>query len=524
MANQLTVQEQDAIRTLAKNGWKIRKIAKELGVSRNTVRQYVRALEPTTTPDTLVQAVLESGNPAVQTDPPFDPRDGQIDPLSTPGKTGRKSLCADHEALLRAKVQLGLSAQRIFQDLKTEVAFTGSYQSVKRYVGKLRQADPQLVCRLEVQPAEEVQVDFGAGPMLVGADGKKTKTWIFRIVLSHSRKGYTEAVLRQTTEVFLRCVENGFRHFGGVSLTVNLDNLKAAVLKFDWADPNLNPKLREFARHYDTTILPCLPRTPEHKGKVESNIRYVRENGLAGHVFTSLAQLNQKLFDWEKNVADVRIHGTTKRQVAGVFNAEKPFLKPLPASLFPCFEEGRRTVHRDGHVEVAKAYYDVPVEYLRREVWVRYDSRQVRIFAEQKDSSLKLIQTHRRLEPGQFTNARGLGGGYGPVQAHLEYWLNRARQMGSPCAQWAQELANQRGIGAIRSLMGLVSLVDRHSFAAINRACAKASAKGAWRLRDVSALIQSPETQSQLIFEEHHPLIRNLSEYGLFIRKQTQTP
>jgi transposase len=524
MANQLTVQEQEAIRTLAKQGWKIRRIAKELGVSRNTVRQYVRAMEPATTPDDLVEAVLESGNRPIQTDPSFDPRDGQIDPLSTAGKTGRKSLCADHEALLRTKVQAGLTAQRIFQDLQTEVVFAGSYQSVKRYVGKLRQTDPQMVCRLEVQPGEEAQVDFGAGPMLVGADGKKTKTWIFRVVLSHSRKGYTEAVLRQNTETFLRCLENAFRHVGGVSLTVNLDNLKAAVLKFDWADPHLNPKLREFARHYDTTILPCVPRTPEHKGKVESNIRYVRENALAGRVFTSLAALNQLLFHWEKNVADVRIHGTTKRQVAEVFKAEQPFLKPLPTSLFPCFEEGRRTVHRDGHVEVAKAYYDVPPEYLRREVWVRYDSRQVRLFVEQKDSSLKLIQTHRRLEPGQFTNPRGLGGGYGPVQAHLQYWLKRAQQLGSSCAQWAQELANQRGIGAIRSLMGLVSLVDRHSFAAVNRACAKASAKGTWRLRDVSALIQSPETQAQLTFEEHHPLIRHLSEYGLFIRQQTQTP
>jgi transposase len=524
MANQLTVQEQDAIRTLAKQGWKIRRIAKELRVSRNTVRQYVRASEPTTTTETLVEAVLKSGGQPVQTDPPFDPRDGQIAPLSTSGKTGRKSLCADHDALLRAKIEAGLSAQRIFQDLQTEVAFAGSYQSVKRYVGKLRQADPQAVCRLEVQPAEEVQVDFGAGPMLVGTEGKKTKTWIFRVVLSHSRKGYTEAVLGQNTETFLRCLENTFRHFGGVSLTINLDNLKAAVLKSDWADPDLNPKLREFARHYDTVILPCVPRKPEHKGKVESNIRYVRQNALAGRVFTSLAQLNQQLFQWEKNVADMRIHGTTKRQVAEVFKAEKPFLTPLPASLFPCFEEGRRTVHRDAHVEVAKAYYDVPVEYLRREVWVRYDSRQVRIFAQQKDSSLKLIQTHRRLEPGQFTNPRGLGGGYGPVQSHLEYWLKRAQQLGSSCAQWAQELASQRGIGAIRSLMGLVGLVDRHSFAAINRACAKASAKGAWRLRDVSALIQSPETQAQLPFEEHHPLIRHLSEYGVFIRKQTQTP
>jgi len=524
MANQLTVQEQEAIKTLAKQGWKIRRIAKELGISRNTVRQYVRTLGPATTPDALVEAVWESGERPVQTDPPFDPRDGQIDPLSTAGKTGRKSLCADHEAVLRAKVQTGLTAQRIFQDLQTEVAFAGSYQSVKRYVGKLRQADPQLVCRLEVQPGEEVQVDFGAGPRWVGADGKQTKTWIFRVVLSHSRKGYTEAVLRQNTETFLRCLENGFRHLGGVSLTVNLDNLKAAVLNFDWADPQLNPKLREFARHYATTILPCVPRTPEHKGKVESNIRYVRENALAGRVFTSLAELNQHLFHWEKNVADVRIHGTTKRQVAEVFQAEQSFLKPLPASLFPCFEEGRRTVHRDGHVEVAKAFYDVPVEYLRRAVWVRYDSRQVRIFAEQKDSSLKLIQTHRRLEPGQFTNPRGLGGGYGPVQAQLQYWLKRAQQLGSSCAQWAQELAHQRGIGGIRSLMGLVSLVDRHSLAAVNRACAKASAQGTWRLRDVSALIQSPESPSQLTFEEHHPLIRNLSEYGLFIRKQTQTP
>jgi hypothetical protein len=86
---------------------------------------------------------------------------------------------------------------RIYQDLQAEVAFGGSYQSVKRYVGKLRQADPQLVCRIEVQPAEEVQVDFGAGPMLVGADGKKAKTWIFRMVLSHSRKGYVLYVTRR---------------------------------------------------------------------------------------------------------------------------------------------------------------------------------------------------------------------------------------------------------------------------------------------------------------------------------------
>jgi len=512
MANQLTVQAQDTIRTLTKQGWRIRRIAKELGISRNTVRQYVRAMEAASVPT------------PIQTDPPFDHRDAEIDPLSTAGKMGRKSLCEDHGPLIQRKVADGLTAQRIFQDLQAEVAFGGSYQSVKRYVGKLRQAQPQLVCRVEVQPAEEVQVDFGAGPMLVGADGKRFRTWIFRAVLSHSRKGYTEAVRRQDTETFLRSLENAFRHFGGVALIVNLDNLKAAVLRFDWADPEINPKLRDFARHYGTSILPCRPRTPEHKGKVENNIAYVRGNALAGRSFASVADLNQRLFQWEANVADRRIHGTTKRQVAEHFKAEQPFLQPLPAALFPCFQEGRRTVQCDAHVEVAKAFYHVPPEYLRREVWVRYDSRQVRIFIQQKDTTLKLIQTHRRLEPGQFTQARGLGGGQGPVQAQLRYWLNRAQQLGTSCAQWARELAGQRDIDGIRSLMGLVHLTDRHSFAALNQACAKASAKGTWRLRDVKALLDSRETQTQLPFEEHHPLIRNLSEYGLFLRQQTQTP
>jgi transposase len=518
MANQLTVQTQNAIQSLAKQGWKIRRIAKELGISRNTVRQYVRSAPEAT----LLKQVSGAGDGPIQIDPHFDHRDDQIDPLSTTGKIGRKSLCENYDALIRLKLESGLTAQRIFQDLKIEVAFDGSYESVKRYVSQLRERQPELICRVEVQPGEEIQVDFGAGPMLVGIDGKRFRTWICRTVLSHSRIGYTEAVRRQNTETFLRCLENGFRHFGGVPLTVNLDNLKAAVLKFDWADPDLNPKLRDFARHYGTTILPCLPRTPEHKGKVENNIAYVRKSALAGRSFASLADLNQTLIQWEGNVADRRIHGTTKRQVAEHFKSEKPFLLALPAGLFPCFEEGKRTVQCDAHIEVAKAFYDVPPEYLRREVWVRYDSRQVRIFIEQKDGTLKLIKTHCRLEPGQFTKTRGLGGGYGPVQSQLKYWLGRAQSMGTSCAHWATELANQRGIDGIRSLMGLVQLVDHHSFSAINQACAKASAKGTWRLRDVTALLDSQETQTQFHFEEHHPLIRNLSEYGLFIRQQTQ--
>jgi transposase len=523
MANLLKVEEQQAIANLKRLGWGIRKMARHLGLSRNTVRTYVRGLGSQTDPPPTAGSLPEPR----QTDPPLTTGSAleqkQIDPPPTTGNFGPRSLCEVHNGLILAKLQLGLTAQRIYQDLKIECSFAGSYEAVKRFVRKLRQSDPQLVQRIEVQPGEEVQVDFGSGPTLSTPQGRRRRTWIFRMVLSYSRKAYSEAVYRQTTENFIRCLENAFRSLGGVPLTINLDNLKAAVLKADWADPVLNPKLIDFARHYGTNILPCLPRTPEHKGKVESGVKYVKGNALAGRRFEFLAQLNQSLAHWEKTIADQRIHGTTKRQVAELFAIEQAALQPLPPSLFACFEEAKRIVHSDGYVEVEKAFYDVPPEYLRRELWVRYDSREVRIFTQNQDGTLKQIQMHRRLEPGQFTKVRGIGGGHGSLQANLDYWHRRASELGSDCARWAEAVVRNRGIEGMRSLMGLVSLSQQVSPKALNQSCERALAQGTWRLRDVRALLHTHPIQTQLPFEEHHPLIRNLKEYGIFIRTQTQT-
>jgi transposase len=500
MANILKVHEQEAILRLAALGWSIRRIARELEIHRKTVRQYLLAEEAAAKCTTNSTPGSESKCT-----------------ISTSGKRGRKSLCQSFAELIAAKAEAGFTAQRIYQDLKLEVQFAGSYQSVKRFIRQLQKADPERVWRIEVQPAEEAQVDFGTGAPILGLDGRRTKTWIFRIVLSYSRKAYSEAVLGQSTETFIRCLENAFRLFGGVTRTLNLDNLKAAVLKADFADPELNPKLAEFARHYGTVVLPCLPKTPEHKGKVENSVGYVKENALAGRTFASLAAQNHFLAHWESTIADLRIHGTTKRQVAQLFAAEKPALLPLPDSLFPVFAEARRTVHRDSYVEVAKAYYAVPPEYIGQNVWVRWDQREVRIF----NQRWQQLHLHRRLGPGQFSHVLGIGGGQGSLQSNLDYWLRRAGELGSPCGQWAQGLVQKRGFAAIRSLIGLVGLTDHHSFRALNHACARAVVKEAWRLRDLKALLDSTEIQTQLGFAEHHPLIRNLSEYGLFIKTQT---
>jgi len=92
-------------------------------------------------------------------------------------------------------------------------------------------------------------------------DGKRKRPHLFRIVLSHSRKGYSEVVWRQTTESFIRCLENSFRYYGGVPRTLITDNLRAAVTRADWFDPELNPKTEEFCRHYGTVMLPTRPAT-----------------------------------------------------------------------------------------------------------------------------------------------------------------------------------------------------------------------------------------------------------------------
>jgi transposase len=151
---------------------------------------------------------------------------------------GSRSLCLSFRQAIESLFAAGLSAERIFQDLRAGSGFTGSYSSVKRFVASLRRTSPVPVFRIECEPGQELQIDFMQGPLLpvIGPGvpaGKLRRCWILRTVLSHSRKGYSEAGWRQDSESFLRALENALRAFGGVPQMLNLDNLKAAVTKAD---------------------------------------------------------------------------------------------------------------------------------------------------------------------------------------------------------------------------------------------------------------------------------------------------
>ena len=531
MSNSLKVSLQTTIYSLDDRGWSRRRIARELGLDRETVGRYLRLAKPAVSTTGFEEA--GEAKPAIstaglekagETGPAVSiagfEEAGEPEPaISTAGNgVGRKSQCEPLAEVIKAKAELGLSAQRIYQDLVGENSFTDSYQSVKRFVRKLREAQPERVWRLECQPGEELQLDFGLGAPIDDGQGKRRRSWVLRMVLSYSRKGYSEAVTRQDTETFLRCLENGLRNLGGSTLLLNLDNMKAAVLKADWFDPEINPKLADFCRHYGMHVVPCRPATPQHKGKVERGVAYVRTNALKGRRFKSLSEENLFLSHWEGSVADKRIHGTTRKQVAACFEEERPHLQPLPASLFPCFQEGRRSVHRDSYVEVEKAFYEAPPELIGREVWVRWDSRCVKIFNERMEQ----VGMHTRQEPGKFSHSLGAGGFSAPVLSSCRYWVNRAAVLGEQCGQWAQSALDARGPESLRSIMGLCNLIKKHSGAVLNAACTKALKAGTHRLKDVRRLIGEQSEQTAFSFAQSHPLIRDLKTYSDFVNQHSQ--
>jgi len=561
MANHLSVAKVHSILTLHAGGWSQRRIARELGIDRETVARHLRlagggASNPATSanapPGSMAAAGAKPATPMANAlIGSTGLADGELASAQSasvaggaaPGSPGRSrgpvtssgpaSDCEPYREMILSKLEQGLSAVRIHQDLVEAhgVADAPSYHSVRRYVTKLSKASPEPFRRIEVAPGQEAQVDFGTGAPIVegqraGGKVKRRRTHVLRVVLSHSRKGYSEVVERQTTENFIRCIENAFWHFGGVPRTLILDNLRAAVSKADWFDPELNPKVQSFLAHYGIVALPTKPRMPRHKGKIERGVDYVQSNGLKGHMFTSVGEQNAHLRRWEAHVADTRIHGTTQKQVQQLFEqVEKSALQPLPATRFPCFEESKRIVHRDGHVAVAKAYYSVPPEYLGREVWVRYDSRLVRIF----DARMQPIVTHTRREPGQFSTRdehildRKIAG----VERGAAWLLTKVGAIGPEARRWGEALVRERGIEGVRVLQGLVALANRQPSEQVEQACALALEHRCFRLRTIRELVrrdlERADHQASLpgvpTFMDEHPIIRPLSDYGRFVHE-----
>lgn len=479
MSNRLSMSKIHSIGTLHQSGHSNREIARLLSVDRGTVNTYVRRLNGQNRPDPQTrttdssaasvedQSGSETGSDENQpgTDRRLVAQNGSSVPVVNqpefpPVRSGPRSLCDGYREQIEQKLEAGLSVQRILQDLK-EDGFKGSYHSVRRFIVSLGRKTPLPFRRMETEPGEEAQIDFGMAAPVTMADGKKRRPWLFRVVLSCSRKAYSEVIWHQTSDNFIATIENSFHYFGGVPKTLVIDNLKAAVQRADWYDPDVHPKLQSFATHYGTVFVPTKPYTPEHKGKVESSVKYTKNNALKGHTFKSLADQNEHLLEWERTVADTRIHGTTKKQVQQQFETvEQDSLLTLPRDRFAMFHEARRSVSRDGHLDVDKAYYSAPPEYIGRRVWVRWDTRLVRVFNEQ----WKQIAIHLKSEPGRFrTDSSHISDvKVSAVERGTDALLRQIAAVGPHTKAWSESVIQTRGVQGVRVLAGLKALAGKH--------------------------------------------------------------
>ncbi len=521
MGNYLKMHKQQQVIALLELGWTYRRIEAETGVRRETVSRYDKkrgsnaakvtpgsdAFRSTQDPENSEQA---GSNPAKVTA-------GSVSNAAKvfPGsKLPARSAAAAHGDVIQAKLEKGLTAQRIWQDLVEDYDYGYSYESVKRYARRLRKTG-RVVGVFHSAPGEQAQVDFFRGaPTLHPETGRWRRPWIFRMTLCHSRHGYEEAVWDQKLETFLQLHERAFANLGGVPRVIRHDNLKAAVVRACLYDPDTNEIYQAFADHWGFTPLPPRPRNPKENGKQERSGGYVKSNALKGRRFESLQEQNEHLRRWNRTIARLRIHGTTRKQVWTHFLAtDRPALQPLAETGFALFRCGDRKVHADGHVEVEGAFYPVPLHLIGQCLRVRWDANLVRIYRGQE-----MLAIFTRQPPGRFAQRPGGPPTEAPYaqRAFIEKLLGRCERVGPALRSWAEAAFEHRGVRAIRLIQGVLGLTRKHPREGLLKAALLAAENQCFRYRDLKRLVENVATQAPedpLI--ETDPSIRPMSNYRL---------
>lgn len=367
-------------------------VARLLGLSRTTERQYRTVLAGA--------GFLEGAPDAI---PPLETLKAVVE-AALPPKRPPQSTTSLERWLTHVEelIGRGLGARAVYDRLRLDHAdFDGTYWSVKRLVRRLRRdrgvRAEEVAIPVETRPGEVAQVDFGEiGRLWDPALGRLRRAWVFVMVLGHSRTMVARIVFDQKVETWVRLHVEAFAELGGVPEVVVPDNLKAAVVRAAFGVGGvtaLNRSYRELARHYGFKVDPAPVRQPKKKGKVESGVRYVKRNGLAG--LASNADLDAAaahLARWVEGIANQRIHGTTQRRPAEVFAAEeRSALMPLPAVPFVPVIWHEAGVHQDAHVAFGGRLYSVPWRLIKQRVWLRASAHTVDVYADDER-----VATHDR--------------------------------------------------------------------------------------------------------------------------------
>lgn len=345
-------------------GWGSKRIAKELGVSRNTVKKY-----------------LDQGGYQAYKQP-----------------ERRGALAGLQEWVRTQFLQHRGNAEVVRQELVRQHRIEVSLRTVERAVEPYRQeleAAAKATLRFETPPGKQLQIDFGSTKVEIG--GVLMKVFLFVATLGFSRRIYVEAFRHEGQVSWLTGLDGAFRHFDGIPEEVLMDNAKALVTQHDIETREVvfNERLQSFASYWGFKPRACAPYRARTKGKDERSVSYVKSNAIAGRTFENWSALQNHLHTWCLQIADQRIHGTTAEKPLLRFNKQEHIaLKPLNGK--PPFLQSRdyqRKVHADAHVEFETNQYSVPWTHIGKPVRVGIRQDEVCIYLGDQE-----ISRHRRQE------------------------------------------------------------------------------------------------------------------------------
>ena len=447
----------------------IRAVERLAGVDRKTVRRYVTAAEglglardgEQRLSDEFVGSVVEAVRPHRS--------DGH-------GAAWRL-LVAEHDRIEGWLKTDGLTVVKV-GELLARQGVVVPQRTLHRYadevcdVGRGRRGVTVRVA--DGEPGDELQVDFGKmGRLDDPAAGRRRDCHALVFTPAVSRFSFVWLTHRQTLDDVVAGFEAAWAFYGGVFATVIPDNLKAVVDRADPLAPRLNQAFVEYAQARGFAVDPARVRSPQDKGRVERAVTFVRRSFFAGEDFVDLTDAQRRAEVWRRGRAGLRVHGTIQARPAEVFAArEAPALRPAPVTRYDLPVYAAAKVHRDHHIEVAKALYSVPGDLIGSQVQVRADTALVRIYARGQ-----LVKVHPRQQPGRrvtdpadlpaertayalrdLDHLRRLAAGHGPaVGAYADALLDHP-------LPWTK----------MRQVYALLGLVNRWGAQRVQAACASA--------------------------------------------------
>lgn len=364
-----------------------------------------------------------------------------------------------------------------------EENFKGSLSAIKRICGRFKRAkgvQPEDVAiPVETDPGQVAQVDFGhVGKLYDPEEHRIRKAWVFVMVLGHSRHMFARIVFDQKVETWIRLHIEAFAHFGGVVEVVVPDNLKAAVVRAAFGVSGvttLNRSYREFARHYRFMVDPTPARSPNKKGKVESGVKYVKNNFFRSRKdILDAGEMQRQLDLWVIEIAGRRNHGTTQQHPLEVFEqVERSALKALPDKPYQVVIWREPKVHQDTHVLFEKGLYSVPWKLIGQKVLARGTPSSVLIYADNVR-----VATHDRVAPGvRSTKEEHLP----PHRRDLRhrsrpYWEQRADAMGPEVGQHIRDVFDSDDVlYQLRKVQQIVTCLEQYPQSRARAACTRAS-------------------------------------------------